>query len=214
MSDVLLGAIISGISLLLGYAIGAYISYKTAKNQSETRLAELQQQLEHQKTEARRNRLVEIRKNYLIPLIETVSKWVTELTRLTEQVDSLGRALKSSEEQPFLHPKPDDSQKQIIDKTKARMNTLKEELEVLRGQVSDNKLGEAIDDVLFKELDVSIDSWPILHYNWEKWMIEKKDIQAIDNALNAISTTSVELRGYLQKVNKRIEELLVGEEAT
>lgn len=214
MSDFLLGAIISGVSILLGSAIGSYISYKTAKNQSETRLAELQQQLEHQKTEARRNRLVETRKNYLNPLRETVGKWVTELTRLIDQVDSLGRALKRSEEYPFLHPKPDDSQKKIIDETGARMNTLKKELEDLRGQVSDNKLGETIDNVLFKELEVSIDSWPILHSAWDKWAIEKKDVQAIDNALNAISTTSAELRDYLQKVNKRIEELLVGEEAT
>jgi len=213
VSDILLGAIISGLSLLFGYAIASYISYKTAKAQRETRLKELQQQLEHQKTEARRGRLVETRKTYLLPLRETVSKWVTELTRMIDQVDSLGRALRRTQEYPSSYL-TDNSQKQVIDKIKDRMNTLKEDLEVLRGQVSDNKLSDAIDEVLFKELDVSIDSSPILDSTWYGWRSGKKDVKVVDDALNAIRIISVELRDHLQEVNKRIEELLIGEEAT
>lgn len=106
VSDILLGAVISGLSLFIGSAIGAFISYKTTKAQIETRLVELQQELGHREREARRGRLIEARKNYLVPLRETVSKWAVELTRMIDQVDSVGRLLKMHEQYAFLHPKP------------------------------------------------------------------------------------------------------------
>ncbi len=95
------------------------------------------------------------------------------------------------------------------------METLKKEgLEVLRGQVSDTKLNDAIDNVLFQELDISVSNWPILCSTWDEWESGKKDVNSMSSALEQIRDTSVELRWHLQLVNKRIEELLSGEEAT
>ena len=213
MSDLLLGAIIGAGRALIGSIIGAMISYRTNKAQINARTIEQQQLLKHQELEARRSRLIETRKSYLIPLRETASKWVVELTRMIDQTDSLGKALKMHEQYPFLYPKPESSQKQAIEEIEARMKALKEELEVLRGQVSDTKLNDAVDNVLFRELDVSVSSWPILHSTWDEWKSGKKDVNSVDGALDEIRTTSVELRDHLQLVNKRVEELLSGNEA-
>lgn len=94
------------------------------------------------------------------------------------------------------------------------MKALKEELETLRGQASDAKLIALIDTVLFKETTVSIDSWPIVHSAFDRWLTDKeKDIKSLDDALDNIRNASIELRENLQGVNRRIEELLAGDEA-
>lgn len=78
MSDIIIGSIIALVGVLVGSAITGYISYRNTKLT-----------LRQQEKESRRNRLLEIRKCYLVPLRETVSKWVVELTRMIQRIESI-----------------------------------------------------------------------------------------------------------------------------
>jgi hypothetical protein len=221
MSDVMLIAILGILGTLLGAAVGAaitgYISYRNTKLQISARAVELKEQLQHQQREARRSLRAEDRKRYLVPLRETTSKWVVELTRMIDQINDIGEAIKSSKEYPFLHKNASvESQGQTLEAIQGRMKDLKQKLEDKYGQVYDEELGLYIDTVLLKELEVSVNSFPILHHQIQMWLAKPEEAitKSLDNALEKNRKASLELRNELQQVNKRIEELLIGDEAT
>jgi hypothetical protein len=223
MSDVMLIAILGIIGTLLGAVAGAaitgYISYRNTKLQITARSAELKEQLEHHQREARRSLRAEDRKRYLVPLRETATKWVVELTRMIEQTDSIGRTIKRPKLYPFMGSGKKESvepQKQTLEVIQRRMEASKKKLEDLLGQVNDEELILSIDEVLLKESDVRHNSFPILNYQIGMWLgTPKEDIaESLNNALRENRKASIELRRQLQKVNKRIEELLLGDETT
>jgi hypothetical protein len=72
MSDALV-AIIAAASGIIGAAIAGLITYKTTSRQVQARLDELRQQLQQEREEARRGRLIEARKTYLLPLRTEIS---------------------------------------------------------------------------------------------------------------------------------------------
>jgi hypothetical protein len=66
-------AIIAAASGIIGAAISGAITYKITSRQVQARLDELRQQLQHDREEARRGRLIEARKTYLVPLRTEIS---------------------------------------------------------------------------------------------------------------------------------------------
>jgi len=221
MSDIILVAILGIVGTVVGTAVGAivtgYLSYHNTRLQITARSAELKEQLQHQQREARRSLRAEDRKRYLVPLRETTSKWAAELTRMIDQTSSIGRAIKFSKEYPFLHKKdPIEPQMQTLEAIQGRMKDSKEILEHLHGQVYDEELSLRIDEVLSKELEVRNNSFPILHHELQMWLANPKKgiIKSLDDALQKNRKASLELRKELQEINKRIEELLLGDETT
>jgi hypothetical protein len=221
MSDVIVVAILGITGTVIGTAVGAivtgYLSYRNTKLQITARSTELKEQLQHQQREARRNLLSEDRKQYLVPLRETTSKWAAELTRLIDQTDSIGRDMKMSEQWPNIYKRSSiDLRIKALEETEDRMKDSKQKLEDLCGQVYDEKLSLCIDEVLFKEGEVHHNSFPILHREIHYWRVNPKEgiLKSLDVALQKNRKASLELREELQKVNKRIEELLIGDETT
>lgn len=211
MTDITWAAIIGVAGTLLGSLAGGLISYCIAKKQSEIRLKELHKQIEHQERESRRDRLIEIRKPYLLPLRETVSKWVIELTHLVDQINVFGESLKSHEQYPFLYQKP-EPQEEKLKEIENKMKDLEEQIEFWQGQISDSELNDFIVGVLFQEAMISINSWPIIYSTLEERKSGKKDVKLIEEALDKIKVTSFKLQSSLQRVSNRIEELLIGDE--
>lgn len=223
MPDIICVAIISIVGTLIAAGIGAFISgysaYRNTKSQINARSAELKEQLEHQHREERRKWLVETRKEYLVPLRKTVGEWAADLTQLIDQIERLGMIRRRSKEYPFtrISEQERESIKQTLESLQARMKTLegsKGKLEALRGQVNDEELNVDIDWILLEELEISNISFPILHFETQSWLRNPKEdiIKSLDDALQKIKTASADLRTKLQKVNRRIEELLVGDE--
>lgn len=64
------------ISVLAGVAMGLLGPLIIVHLSNRARQNELKLQLSHQEQESRRNRLVEARKDYLLPLRKTVSEWM------------------------------------------------------------------------------------------------------------------------------------------
>ncbi|MCJ7514502.1 MAG: hypothetical protein MUO89_00815 [Dehalococcoidia bacterium] len=218
MSDVMLIAILGIAGTLLGAIAGAaitgFISYRNTNLQINARKAELKEQLEHQRSEARRRWLVEDRKQYLVPLRETVNKWVVELTRMIDQINNVGRVIKRPKVYPLLYKEDSvEPQRQTLEAIQGRMKDLKETLEGLYG-LYDEELSLYINTVLSMELDVSINSYPILNYQMQTWFTKsgKSATELLDDALQKNRKASLDLRKQLQQVNKRIEELLIGDE--
>ena len=213
MQDIIWAAIIGICGALIGSGVTGYVSYRMSKLQMEGRNAELEQQLKHQEREARRSRLIETRRNYLNSLREITSKWVIELTRMIDETEILAQRTRTSAQYPFLRTSPDESNAKELQGIDVRLEELRERLEVMRGQVADRKLGDAVDEVLRKQVSVLWDRVPIAAHEWMQPTERSKHIEKIEEALADIRTVSSALQDDLQLVNKRIEELLVGDEA-
>lgn len=213
MQDIIWAAIIGICGALIGSGVTGYVSYRISKLQMEGRNAELEQQLKHQEREARRSRLIETRSNYLNSLREITSKWVIELTRMIDETEILAQRTRTSAQNPFLRTSPDESNAKELQGIEVRLEELREQIEVMRGQVADRKLGDAIDEVLRKQVSVLWDRVSIAAHEWVRPTEGSKHIEKIEEALADIRTVSSALQDDLQLVNKRIEELLVGDEA-
>jgi hypothetical protein len=216
VSDMVLGAVIGVVGAIVGAIIIGVISYFNNRQQINARKAELKEQLEHQQHEARRSLRAEDRKQYLVPLRETTTKWVVELTRMIEQTNSIGRVIKRPKVYGFLGKKDSvEPQKQALEAIQGRMKKLEETLEDLHGQVHDEELSQYIDTLLLRKLQVHNNSFPILHseiLTWLKTEPGKSSTESLDDALQKNRRASLELRKQLRKVNKRIEDLLVDDE--
>jgi uncharacterized membrane protein len=203
------------VGAIAGAAITGFISYRNTNLQINARKTELKEQLEHQQREARRSLRAEDRKRYLVPLRETTSRWAAELTRMIEQTDNIGRAIERSEKYPFVFKRDSiEPQKKVLEEIQGRMSSLKQNVEALCGQVYNEELSLDIDMVLLKESEVRNNSFPVLHSEIEKQLASHKKgiIQSLGDSLQKNRKASLELREELQKVNKRIEELLIGDE--
>jgi len=214
MSDVVLIAIITALSTLIASGIGGYFIYIATRSQTRARNVELEQQLKHQEREARRSRLIETRRRYLIPLREVVSKWVIELHHFINEVEKLGVEIGNQKQYSYSSREGGKLRGQaLLNEIRSKMEALRGELEIALGQVTDKKLSNVINELLFKEISVRLDSWPILSYEMNLWMKRGTSIASINKALDDIKVASRKLQDHLQQVNKRIEELLIGDEA-
>jgi hypothetical protein len=214
MSEITWAAIIGASGALIGSGIAGLISYFISRLQTDARNNELERQLKHQEGESRRSRLIETRSRYLIPLREIVSKWVIELHHFINEVEKLGVEIGNQKQYSYSSREDGKLRGQaLLNEIRSKMEALRGELEIALGQVTDKKLSDVINELLFKEISVRLDSWPILSHEMNLWMKRGTSIASINKALDNIRVASWQLQDHLQQVNKRIEELLIGDEA-
>lgn len=195
MPDIVLGTIIGAI-------IAGLSSYFIARQQINARREEFSQQLSHQEREGLINRLIEARKQVLIPLREAINMslelsnnyliLMVQMKEASKKDDGaeLREAIKRWEE--------------ASDKSKEANSNLK----ILIGQLSDAQLLRMIEEVQAnqeKEGEKVIEV-TILAHQPESRNIET--MKRLNSELREIHNTTLEI---LLPVNKRIEELLSGE---
>lgn len=191
MSDIVLGALIGIGATALGSIIIGILNYKNTKAQ-----------LRHQEREAQRNRLIAARKDTLVPLRNKISEWVACSSRQAAMIVRLDKAIKNK-----------DSVERQLEMTEyyassKRMELISLELDIARGQISDNKLDNLIDNVREKQLEIDTARMPLLIFFNNP---EAADANTIESAMSKDESLLKELRNQLFQVNKRIEELLRGE---
>ena len=203
MHDIVLGAILGISGAAIGSGITAFFSYKATKLQIGANRVDLRLQLENQAREARLARLVEVRKVYLLPLSKVISNWVESDIQETNMIV---RREESKRKQEF---DPENSALQLK-KAMDKSQDYTSQLTCLRGQISDKILDDLIETVLKVTREVNTARMPIL--------------RLLNNAEGVDTNTLVEaskeewslvgnLRHQLLQVNKRIEELLSGDES-
>lgn len=192
MSELIQGAIIGIVGTIIGAIIAAIVSYRIAKLQ-----------FEQQEREYRRNRLLEIRKNYLFPLRETISKWAIKISRMIENVEGIGWGIQ-------WDGRVSELKKKAIEDLRTELKNLTDELEIHRGQISDKKLYDAIDKILSHEAAVNRKKLALMSPTVE-WDANETSLERVQIVLDKLKTDSTQLREYLRDVNKRIEDLLSGE---
>jgi len=214
MSDFVTGAIIGSLSAIIGSVIGAFLTYKSTKIQIQSRALEQRQQIEHTEKEARRNRLIDARKEYLTGLSKGVTVWIAELGNFLDQISSIGYFLENVKQHPFLYTDVNTMKNEFreeLEKIIKRLEKFRAGLEMIRGQLSDTKLIQLIDDALMTETKIKFRQSPILNQILRSWVSESNDDE-IKAALSQSSIMSTELRIKIEKINKRIEELLIGDD--
>lgn len=208
MSEITWATLIGVAGALIASAITGCISYFISRVQTNARNAELEKQLNHQEREARRNRLIATRERYLIPLREIVSKWVVALSHMANEAERFARDIKAQHRPyPFIGYKVSrESHKDTLKEIENQIENLMGDLAIARAQAYDDKLNAAIDKVFHQYLRVSIESIAMQAYQ------SKLKDKTIDETLETLKTASLELRGDVQQISRRIEELLVGDE--
>jgi len=203
MHDIVLGAIIGLAGAAVGSGITAFFSYKSTKLQLGANRADLQLRLESQAKEARRDRLIETRKVYLLPLSQAISKWVESTIQETNM------SVRREESKRKGEFDPENSAlalKEAMDKCREWTSRVTN----MRGQISDKTLDNLIEDAATLMSDVNAARMPIL--------------RLLNNAAGTDTNTLIAaseeerrlvrlLHDHLIRANKRIEELLSGDES-
>jgi len=191
MSDIVVGALI-GIG---GVVVGGCISYVT------TRL-----QLKQQEREARRERLISDRERYLTRLRECTSKWIKNSNMVVAMSVSVTQARESGMEPSGLQQEWNDFD-MVLDKSRE----LTEEFDVLLGEVGDSNLYDLIQAVKKETREADARTMPLLRVFQNSKSVHIDDLEAKSAESNSI------IQGVHRKLipmNKRIEELLSGDQAT
>jgi len=203
MSDIVLGAILGIACAAIGSGITALFSYKSAKLQIDANYTSLQLQLEGQAKEARQARLIETRKVYLLPLSQTISNWVESSIQETNMTV---RREESKRKDEFDPENSALALKEAMDKSQNWTS----QVTLLRGRISDKTLDKLIENVVTVTNEVNTTRMPILRL--------LNNAEGIDT--DTLIKASEEERGlvgllhdHLIQVNRRIEELLNGDES-
>ena len=191
MQDItLLGAL--GIGTIIGALIAGLVSYFTTRIQINAR-----------RHEARINRLIEAREKVLIPLREAVSKSLELSNNALTMTVRMGEANKSGADAKEFR-----EEIQLWEEVSEKSSQASSNLEILRGQISDSKLDQFIQEAISAQREESTELVRIVHraHQPENWTKE-----AFDVIMNDREEILKRLRSKLLIVNKRIEELLSGE---
>ena len=203
MPDVAIGALIG----LGGSIIVAVVSYGMARLQVNARHAEFIENLKHQREESKATRLIESRKGYLIPLREIISRW---MTTAHNGISAVGRVQAIEREKP-VRVLERNQEIEYLNKVLEEGFEISSELEILRGQSSDLIL-----DGLISEVQKSQKEQGIRMLSLTRLFNESKDVSmnVLEKAAKENEDILKQLRAKLIETNKRIEQLLVGEQAT
>lgn len=204
MSDIVLGALIGISGAIVGAIIAALSSYIITRLQINARREELNQQLSYQEREAQRARLIESRKDLLHRLRNTISEWVDCSNRQINMIVRLEKAFKeyddaSAARQLEIHE---------FNEVSERGKQVASQFEILRRQVSDNKLSELIEAVTETQYEVNTARQPLIRFFNNPSGV---DANTIESALHKDESLRNEVSKKVLQVNKRIEELLSGE---
>ncbi len=204
MSDIVLGALIGVGAAVIGSIITGVINYKNSKLQIGARRDELNQQLSYQEREAQRDRLIESRKDLLLRLRNTLSEWAQ---CSHGQVNMTVRLKNAFEKYDDASP---SRQLEIreFNEVSERMKQLSSQFDILRGQVSDNKLDNLIEAVRETQYEVDIARMPLIRFFNNP---SGADINSLESAFQKDESLRKEVSKQVLQVNRRIEELLSGE---
>jgi len=203
MPDIVLGAILAIAGAAVGSGITAFFSYKSAKLQVRANYTNLQLQLEDQAKEARRARLIEVRKTYLLPISHTISNWVESTIQETNMSVRREESRRKAEVDP-------ENSALVLEEAMDKAQEWTSKVTRLRGQISDKTLENLIVKAVTVTSEVNTARMPIL-----RLLNNAKDIDK--DPLIKVSEEERRLVGllhdHLLQVNKRIEELLSGDES-
>ncbi len=198
MWDGILAALIAIVSGLVGFA-GSYL---VTKSQNDARLDELRLRLDRESEEAKRNRVIEARKSYLVPLREVLSKW------LRASNDNYSAAVRFQAAQE----KGDEARlrETFIELLKQMEESrgLSIQLDIHRGQISDAKLDQLIERATKADSNTAVERMRLVDWLNKNAALDAATIRAEWSRYEAILS---QLRAELVPINKRIEELLSGE---
>lgn len=203
MSDIILGALIGVGGAALGSIITGIIAYYRSKQQISARSQELSQQLAYNEQQARINRQIKLRERSLIPLKEAVSKWLVAQNKEQVMIVRMETA----------YNKKSDS-KEIAQEIKlweeSGKNNLQvtSELEALQGQLSDSTLNQMIEIAKESCWEASQEGIRLLFIISNP---KDSDTNLMLRTIKEYRSHLNKLRGYLFTVNKRIDDLLIGE---
>ena len=195
MSDIVLGALIGVCAAALGAIITGFINYKNAKLQ-----------LSYQKGEAQRNRLIEARKELLLDLRRTISEWVDCSNKQVAMIVRLDKAVKNKES-PLVRK----LEIKEFNEVSERMKQLSSQFNILRSQVSDNRLADLIEVVRETEYEVNTKRLPLIRFFNNPGSV---DANTFESVFQKDESLIKELLKQVLQVNKRIEELLSGAPST
>ncbi|GAF83282.1 unnamed protein product, partial [marine sediment metagenome] len=202
MNDVVLGAILGGASAAVGAGITGFLLYKSVKLQLRASRADLELRLGNQGAEARRTRLIEARKGYLVDLSKAISNWVES------DIQETNMSVRWEESRRRGEPDLENSARAL---SKA-MNEAKDwtsEVRHIRGRISDETLDRLIEGAETMMLEVDAARRPIIRV----FNAEEVDMEALGKAFEEERMLMGRVRDHLLRANKRIEELLSGDEA-
>jgi hypothetical protein len=192
LSDLALGALIGVGGTIIGALIAGMTSYIITRMQINARRYDL-----------RFESLITDRKIVLIPLREAVSKSLELSNNALTMTVRLGEANKRGADAKELR-----EEIQLWEEVSEKSSQASSNLEILRGQISDSKLDQFIQEAISAQREESTELAMITHRaqqpeNWTK--------EAFDKIVNDREEILKRLRSKLFTVNKRIEELLSGE---
>lgn len=203
MLDIVLGAILGIAGAAVGSGITAFFSYKSTKLQVGANYTNLQLQLEGQAKEARQARLIEARKVYLLPLSQAISNWAESAI---QESNMIVRREESKRKDEFDPENSALELKEAMDKSQ----NCTSQVTLLRGRVSDKTLDKLIENVVTVTNEVTIARMPILRLlNNAEGIDTGTLIKASEEERRLVGL----LHDHLLQVNKRIEELLSGDES-
>ncbi|MBA7599416.1 hypothetical protein ES703_06449 [subsurface metagenome] len=205
MSDFVQGALIGGAFAVIGSVITALITYCITKRQIKGNLEQLSLKLEQDTGEKRRDRLVEARKTYLIPLRDIISRWSVELTKLPGLSIALNKLVQSSSNVSSITGSRIFKDSMEFNK---KMLSMAQQHEVLIGQISDKKLHNLITEAIKIQGEALVRRTEI-HESIEI----DKDFKSLAEAINASNKILTNVQFKLIDINNRIEELLCGNES-
>jgi hypothetical protein len=196
------GGIATVAAAIGGTMVGLFVQRNTVKLQLESRRKELADELAHRDREARRTRLADTRREYLVPLRAVLN----ERSMVSQHLAGMtGQLLAAKDEQD----------QQAITEVAAAISTLMKEshsIEILfvqlRGQVSDAELESLLVVIESNELEQGL-----RRSHLARAVNTPGGDAARDEALLAeIQLTQGGVREHLRTASIRIEQLLVGDD--
>ncbi|MBI2832723.1 MAG: hypothetical protein HYX79_10755 [Chloroflexi bacterium] len=191
MSDTVVGAVIVIIGVIIGGILTSINNWI---------------QMRHQGKEARKERRIRAREGYLIPLRQVLSKYMNMSVRGYTAYTIFKEMQEKGEEREYQM----DSFKKMMDFVKGASEAMNE-IEIISGQTSDANLTKMVLDIKNQQPEVEL-----IVRRYSKWFVNIKDIdpndwKALQQQYNSIVSNQL---NRLMPINKRIEELLCGEEDT
>ncbi|MBA7605765.1 hypothetical protein ES703_12900 [subsurface metagenome] len=203
MSDIVLGALIALGSAILVTIITGIINYKNSTLQINAHHDELRQQHTYDEQQARIDRLIKLREGVLLPLREVVSRWI----EASNKSHLMAVRLKTAHERKYS-PEEIASEDKLWRESGDKAEQITSELAVLQGKLSDSTLIQMIETAIEAYWETSQEAIKL------QFILSNPKDSNTNSLLSVIKeyrSILNKLRGYLLTVNKRIDDLLIGE---
>lgn len=194
-------AFIGFIGVVLGAGVTGYISYKSNKAQIQATHGNLQLQLDYQKSENRKQRIIEARKPYLLPLRKALSGYIQKNIIATNMLVRREISRKKNDNDP------ENSPLKLYEAMQA-VGEAWQFFEQLRGQISDAVLEQRIQSLVKTEIKIDVQRMPLL-----RRLQDGGDISEPPKVAGQNKELMSQLQTCAMHVNQRIDELLSGDEA-